>query len=188
MLKPLYQGKLDTFCAIYAVLNALRLTHGLRTLQARRILNDTLMELARNPEALRAVLEQETDYTRLVDDMLAAQQQVRALQVTQPFASDTAVSAQELLATCRNWLSAGSGRAVLLRFMRHLTPQTPPVCRHWTVVDQVDDSGLHLFDCSHESEAVQHIPAQGFVTDPLHICQERLLCILPSSLRLLRRG
>ena len=29
MLKPFYQGKLDTFCAIYAVLNALRLTHGI---------------------------------------------------------------------------------------------------------------------------------------------------------------
>ena len=25
MLKPFFQGKLDTFCAIYAVLNALRL-------------------------------------------------------------------------------------------------------------------------------------------------------------------
>ena len=25
MIKPFYQGKLDTFCAIYAVLNALRL-------------------------------------------------------------------------------------------------------------------------------------------------------------------
>ena len=29
MLKPFFQGKLDTFCAIYAVLNALRLK-GLR--------------------------------------------------------------------------------------------------------------------------------------------------------------
>ena len=38
MLKPFYQGKLDTFCAIYAVLNALRLTHGIRTLKAREIL------------------------------------------------------------------------------------------------------------------------------------------------------
>lgn len=46
MLKPFYQGKLDTFCAIYAVLNALRLTHSIRVLKAREILNDTLMALA----------------------------------------------------------------------------------------------------------------------------------------------
>ena len=40
MLKPFFQGKLDTFCAIYAVLNALRLTHGIQTLKARDILNE----------------------------------------------------------------------------------------------------------------------------------------------------
>ena len=46
MVKPFYQGKLDTFCAIYAVLNALRLTHSIRVLRARNILNETLMALA----------------------------------------------------------------------------------------------------------------------------------------------
>ena len=57
MLKPFFQGKLDTFCAIYAVLNALRLTHGIQTLKARDILNETLLSLAEKPGALRAVLE-----------------------------------------------------------------------------------------------------------------------------------
>ncbi len=56
MLKPFFQGKLDTFCAIYAVLNALRLTHGIQTLKARDILNETLLSLAGKPGALRAVL------------------------------------------------------------------------------------------------------------------------------------
>ena len=73
MLKPFYQGKLDTFCAIYAVLNALRITHSIRVLKARDILNETLMALAMSPEAFRAVLEQETDYCNLVDGMLRAQ-------------------------------------------------------------------------------------------------------------------
>ena len=70
MVKPFYQGKLDTFCAIYAVLNALRLTHGIRVLKARDILNETLLALAGAPEAFRAVLDQETDYLNLVDGML----------------------------------------------------------------------------------------------------------------------
>lgn len=51
MLKPFFQGKLDTFCAIYAVLNALRLTHGIQTLKARDILNETLLSLAGKPGA-----------------------------------------------------------------------------------------------------------------------------------------
>ena len=55
MPKPFFQGKLDTFCAIYAVLNALRLTHGIQTLKARDILNETLLSLAGKPDALRAV-------------------------------------------------------------------------------------------------------------------------------------
>ena len=63
MVKPFFQGKLDTFCAIYAVLNALRLTHGIRVLKARDILNETLLALAGAPEAFRAVLEQKTDYS-----------------------------------------------------------------------------------------------------------------------------
>ena len=37
MPKPCHQGKADTLCAIYAVLNALRLTHGIRTLTANGI-------------------------------------------------------------------------------------------------------------------------------------------------------
>lgn len=188
MLKPFYQGTLDTFCAIYAVLNALRLTHGLRTLQARQILNDTLTALARDPEALRAVLMQETDYSRLVDRLLATQQARHPLEVLTPFAQHPRPDARTLLHTCRDWLAAGEGRAVILRFLRHLTPQTPPVIRHWTVVDRLDQDGLHLFDCSHEREAILHIPAQGFVTDPTHICPDKLLCILPSSLRLVRRA
>ena len=49
MVKPFYQGKLDTFCAIYAVLNALRLTHGIRVLKARDILNETLLALQARP-------------------------------------------------------------------------------------------------------------------------------------------
>lgn len=92
MLKPFFQGKLDTFCAIYAVLNALRLTHGIQTLKARDILNETLLSLAGKPGALRAVLEQDTDYMQLVDDMIQARQQRYPLLVEKPFAEGEAVS------------------------------------------------------------------------------------------------
>ncbi len=78
--------------------------------------------------------------------------------------------------------------AVILRFLRHLPPQMPPVIRHWTVVNRPDQDDLHLFDCSHEHEDILHIPARGFVTAPTHICPDRLLCILPSSLHLVRRA
>ena len=99
MVKPFFQGKLDTFCAIYAVLNALRLTHGIRVLKARDILNETLLALAGAPEAFRAVLEQETDYLDLVDGMLRAQSRSFPLEVRAPFSAEAQPSVSEF------WLS-----------------------------------------------------------------------------------
>ena len=136
MLKPFFQGKLDTFCAIYAVLNALRLTHGIQTLKARDILNETLLSLAGKPGALRAVLEQDTDYMQLVDDMIQARQQRYPLLVEKPFAEGEAVSPDALWEACREWLAPGEGRCILFRFLRHLTPETPPMNRHWTCADR----------------------------------------------------
>lgn len=74
---PFHQGQLDVFCAIYAVLNGLRLLRDIRPLVARDILHDTLLGLAAEPEVFRQVLHQETDYYDLVDQLL--EKQVRRL-------------------------------------------------------------------------------------------------------------
>lgn len=185
MPKPFFQGKLDTFCAIYAVLNALRLTHGLQTLKARDILNETLLSLAERPGALRAVLEQDTDYMQLVDDMLQARQPRYPLLVEKPFAEGENVPPDVLWETCRAWLSPGEGRCVLFRFLRHLTPETPPMNRHWTCADRMDERRMHLFDCSHEDEAVTRIAREDFVTRAPDVRRGKLLVVQPHSLRLL---
>ena len=140
MLKPFYQGKLDTFCAIYAVLNALRLTHGIRTTRARDILNETLMALAGNPEALRAVLTQETDYLQLVDGILRAQKHKFPLEVQAPWDEQAQPDENEFWTACRRWLDGGTKRAIIFRFLRHMTPDGPAVNRHWTVADRINDS------------------------------------------------
>lgn len=186
MLKPFYQGKLDTFCAIYAVLNALRLTHGIRVIKARDILNETLLALASAPEAFKAVLEQETDYCNLVDGMLRAQSRAFPLEVRKPFAAGERPSEQEFWDCCRDWLQPQAHRAAVFRFLRHLTPDGPPVNRHWTTADRMDDHILHLFDCSHEAEAILNIRKDSFVTRPENVSQDRLLYIQPETLRFLR--
>ena len=89
-MKPFHQGKLDVFCAMYAVLNALQLTHNVRTLQARDIFHETLLQLAASPEAFRSVLHQKTDYVPLVDGMLKVQAHTFPLRVEAPFAGGTA--------------------------------------------------------------------------------------------------
>ena len=164
MLKPFYQGKLDTFCAIYAVLNALRLTHGLRVLKARDILNETLMGLAATPQAFRAVLEQETDYCALVDGMLRVQRRSFPLEIRQPFAvTDDPAPVKEV-------------QGVAFQ----------AVNRHWTTADSLEGDTLHLFDCSHEAEAILNIHSQDFVTRAEDVSVQRLLHIQPYTVRLLR--
>ena len=188
MLKPFYQGKLDTFCAIYAVLNALRLLYGIRVLKARDILNETLMGLAAHPEAFRAVLEQETDYISMVDNLLRIQARAFPLDIQAPFAAPGAPlpGPEAFFAACRDWLSPGRGRAIVFRFLRSLTPDGGPVNRHWTTADRVDGDILHLFDCSHEAEAILNINKASFVTSADHVSTERLLHIQPESARFLR--
>ena len=186
MLKPFYQGKLDTFCAIYAVLNALRLTHGIRTLKARDLLNETLISLAAKPDMLRDVLEQNTDYFDLVDDLLATARKKFPLVIHTPFIKNDTPSPADLWGVCQAWLAGDGPRAIVLRFLRSLKPESPPANRHWTTADRMDDMILHLFDCSHEAEAILNIRKESFVTCQETVNKDQLLYIQPTSLRFLR--
>lgn len=190
MLKPFYQGKLDSFCAIYAVLNALRLTHCIRVPRAQDILNDSLCMLAKDPAQFRAFLKQETDYINLVDTILFWQRQKLPLEISNPYSPDDKPSEEELWNECANWLGPNpeknQGRAVIMRFMRYLSSDKPPLNRHWTTVDYVKDDVLHLFDCSHEAEAILNIKKSSFVTSTARLDKDRLLYIQPQTLRFLR--
>lgn len=187
-MKPFHQGKLDVFCAMYAVLNGLRLTHQLRTLQARDILHETLLALAPNIEAFRAVLEQRTDYVALVDRMLNIQTLRMPLRVERPFVEASGAhtpTPENVWEHMETWLRGGQGRAVVFRFLRYRAPDEPPVNRHWTTAQRMEDDTLHFFDCSHEREAVYSITSTGFVTRPEHIHRDCLLCFEPHTLRCL---
>ncbi len=89
---PFHQGQLDVFCAVYAVINALRAVHPLAMGQARRLFNEVLLDLARDAEGLRTVLYNATDHDALVRAVLdRASRDVVALRVTRPFAAAPAL-------------------------------------------------------------------------------------------------
>ena len=69
-MQPLYQGKIDNFCAAYAVLNGLKLIRNISTLQARVILNEMFYYEAQNLDEWLKIIHHETDYQRLVERML----------------------------------------------------------------------------------------------------------------------
>lgn len=190
LLKPFYQGKLDTFCAIYAVLNALRLTHGIRTSKARDILNSTLLSLSRKPAEFQAVLNQTTDYLALVDNMLKDVKNSLPLEIARPFNEGALPSQEEFWGECSDWLGLPANpkpnRAIIFRFLRHFEPAKAPLNRHWTTVDSIRDDVMHLFDCSHEAEAILNINKNSFVVNPALVDKDHLLCIQPATARFLR--
>lgn len=188
-MKPFFQGKLDVFCAMYAVLNGLKVTHNIGVIPARDILHETLMQLATQPDVLRTVLEQRTDYISLVDTMLSAQCKVRPLHVEQPFPLQTTApqpSSAQVFDRCAKWLDEGPKRAIVLRFSRYITAEAPPLNRHWTTAHWADGDTLHLFDCSHEAGAITTITKDAFVTLDHDISRHCLLCVEPPSIRFLR--
>lgn len=189
-LRPFYQGKLDIFCAIYAVLNGLRLTHGIRTLKAREILNDTLLGLSANPVAFRAVLNQETDYVSLVDNLLSIVKRKYPLEVHRPFDGSDSPSIDDFWAACNNWLNpADSGavnRAIVVRFCRYDKLDQPPLVRHWTTIDIASPEVLHLYDSSHDAEAIQNLSRDSVVTRSRDITEKRRLEIQPGTARFMR--
>jgi hypothetical protein len=184
-IQPFYQGKLDVFCAFYAVLNGIRLTHGIGTLQARDVLHGTLLSLASDLPTFQAVLEQRTDYIGVVDGMLRSLARTYPLQVVKPFTEEPAPSPAQLWRVCADFMHGGSNRAVLFRFFRYITPDIPPINRHWTVVEHMRGKAMHLFDCSHESGAILDFAPDSFVTSPEDVALPRLCYIDPVSIRFL---
>ncbi len=196
-MQPFYQGKIDVFCAIYAVLNGLKVTHHIRTLQARDIFHNTLMGIAKNPHALKSILEQRTDYISLVDAMLHIQSMKFPLIIERPFEHTTAANAPDnntVWESISNWLAPNSHkdmpslkhvpeRAIIFRFLRYLIPGADPVNRHWTTVYIMQDDELKFFDCSLEESAIYHVDINGFVTKPELISPDCLCCIEPHSMR-----
>lgn len=182
-MQPFHQGQLDVFCAIYAVINGLRLTHGIRMATAREILHETLLTLATDRDAFAAVLNQATDYTDLVDDLLERQRcelGLRALTLPKDGHAPDA-----LLTRLDGWL-ASPGRAAVFRFVRYLPFNGQPYIHHWTCARAVEDGAIRLFDSSRDEGAVHAIDQAQLVTAPGEGGVGRIL-VEPCTVRLLAR-
>ena len=182
-MKPFYQGKIDTFCAIYAVLNSLRITHSIRTLKARDYFNEVLLELAKNTNELEAVLLQTTDYVQLVDRMLEHFSQIMPLYVNKPFTNSSLISVEQFWKTCQSFINQSKNSTVIFRFIRYFDPKTPPIVRHWTCIETINDTIMHLYDSSHEAESIQNLKKNDLVTEEKDLSKSVSILVQPWSVR-----
>ena len=181
---PLYQGQIDVFCAMYAVLNGLRITHGIRSLAARSIFHNTLLELAADRETFAEVLDQRTDYQVLVDAMLSGQVFQRPLSVRRPFAREAGTSIDEVWKCLTDWLGTSPKHAALFRFIRYLPPDGRPHIFHWSCGDRIENTTLYLFDSSREPGSLHALERAGLVCRMEDGGNDKV-CLEPHTIRLL---
>lgn len=183
-MQPFYQGKIDNFCAIYAVLNALQVLFSLRPLQARKIFNRVLYAKAADAVEFEKILEHRTDYVSLVDFMLddVRQHEFPSLCVSAPFGPDDSCDHvwEALRASARPPMPLVS----VFRFQRFAPPSEKPYIDHWTVGHYMDMEGLHFMDCSLEAGALYCLP-YAKLTDPWRPLSRDYVVIPSESVRIL---
>ena len=216
-MKAFYQGQLDYFCAVYAVLNALQITHGIRPRDAGRILARTLKQITAADLYWQATLDNSTDFHWLPLWMLRSVSQQFPLHVQRPFAlpgedgtwqfpgdqvtpfnqlslnlrqdrSVKVVPSDTVADSIRQWLDNGMFRSVLLRFHRHLPFKGEPLVSHWSTGWEVRGDTLVLLDASKEENALHNLPLNNMCTAAKDLTQECVIRIEPDSIYLIERA
>lgn len=175
-MNPLFQGKIDNFCAAYSVLNALRLIEGISAFQARDILNDMFVEQARDIEAWRKIVCHETNYYEVVQFMLEKWKKefqydwycpfpCAAPNVTHIKTFRPEVDIDTFWDFLKNTVK-DKERTAVMRFCRFFPHQPGPAVDHWSTVLRVTDREIYLYDCSLETTGWYVLHREKFFTAP----------------------
>lgn len=187
-MKAIYQGKLDNFCAAYAVLNGLKLIRNISTSQARIILTEMFYYESQNLEEWLKILVHETDYQALVKRMLEKWSSTYGYKTFCPFDPQEFISKKKRNIFLRNTNSTTSNiqaevdkdilwntlmkytkaqqRTVVLRFCRFVPHQVGPLVDHWTTLEKITDDAMYFFDCSLEASGWYSIPREKLFVAP----------------------
>jgi hypothetical protein len=183
-MQAFFQGKVDNFCAAYAVLNALQVLFGVTVLHARKIFNRTLLAHSSCPAEFSAILDHKTDYVAFVDAMLSdiRENDFPTLCIKAPFSPKT--PCQKVWDELRNCSRQPMPLISVFRFLRFVPGTDKPYVDHWTVGHYMDLEGLHFLDCSIEQSGLYCLPYE-ILTDPWRPLARDYVVIPPESVRIL---
>ena len=181
-MQAFYQGKIDNFCAYYAVLNALQVLFRITPQHARKIFNRVLYGQIRNPAVFLDILEHKTDYVAQVDSMLENIQRIDFPQLRVESPLLPGASCQEIWETLRIAASPSLPVVSVFRFLRMVPQRKQPYSDHWTVGHYMDAGGLHLLDCSLEPGGLYCLPFSRISDRPR---EREYVVIPPESVRIL---
>lgn len=182
-MQSLYQGKIDVFCAAYAVLNGLRTTHNLQLLRCRELFHQALQNIAQDPTIFAKVLAQNTDYVFWVDQMLQEHAKLGILDIKKPFAT-TLPQPAELFGCIERWITTEIRAAALFQFVRQL-PLTGQKIYHWTACSHLKDNVLYFNDSCLDDTALHSIAKNNLIPEPTAENSDQIY-IFPHTLRLIK--
>lgn len=188
-----FQGKLDNFCALYAVLNAMQRTHGINHWAARKLFHTGLIDFARDEKAWEGIVTNSTDYVSEIKTFIELiNREGFDIDYVRPFSAGKA-TIEEVRSVIEDWSATPaesadgvSGQAVVLQFKRYLPFRGAPLISHWTTVSACSESEIRFMDSSLEKMATYTLAANGFCTHEDDVKGERLFLIDPSTIHLLK--
>ncbi len=186
-MRPYCQGKVDTFCAAYAVMNALQITHGIKPLQGRNLFTTLLLALARDETVFMRVLTLKTDYIAMTDAFLTLCSKEYPIKISQPFTTNE-VSQEEFLSVLKSHLDPDNGKTAVFQFEKRLPLAPAPVFAHWTTAWKIEgENEFHLFDCSPEENSVKILYKDKFHMQRKPEIEGEYFCVNAHTLRLIER-
>ncbi len=153
MMRPFFQGTVDTFCAAYAVLNALQITHGIKAYQGRELLTKLLLALSKDEIIFTRILCLKTDYIAMTDAFMDCCVKDYPLKITKPF-QDRNPSMDEFWQEMKEQLDAEAHKTAIFQFEKRIATSDSPLFAHWSTAWEIRDDEFRLFDSSPELNAM----------------------------------
>lgn len=182
-LRPFHQGRLDTFCSIYAVLNACRLLCGLRGLDAHAIFNKILLSLSASHQKFSALLLQGTDFTEIVDSMLCMKLPF-PVEIKAPFREQPCPDEKDFWEIACTWLQRPAS-ALIFSYECYLAVDMKASRIHWTAAATIKNNQLQLYDSGLPQESLSCLSKDSFTTSYGRLSPKHLVLLHASTLRLL---
>lgn len=136
-MKPYEQGALDGLCAVYSIVNAVRIVSGIGEEEARELFREIILYLENTNDLSKILIEGIGLKTigGILADVVGEQISNRAM----PFKQYPDTPLDEFWTTMMSFLSNGGRRAILIGL-------GGPMWDHWSIVESITEKQIHFFD------------------------------------------
>ncbi len=152
-MRPFFQGTVDTFCAAYAVLNALQITHGIKAYQGRELFTKLLLALAKDEVIFTRILCLKTDYIAMTDAFMDCCVREYPIKITKPFVGKNP-TLDEFWQEMKDYLNPDEHKTAIFQFEKRIATSDSPIFAHWSTAWEIQDNEFRLFDSSPELNAM----------------------------------